>query len=90
MDSYFIIGVDESDRTARCILCKSGHYPPTTPRPIVTEIPLIVPLCEPESEKSGHEAKVWQLGSNPLEEKEAVLALIAVSSNCVVFSYLLI
>ena len=43
------------------------------------EIPLIIPLCEPESEKSEKEAKVWQLGSNPIDEKEAVLALIAVS-----------
>lgn len=81
LDYYFIIGIDESDRTARCILCKSSHYPPTTPRPIVSEIPLVIPLCEPDSEKSGIEAKVWQLGSNPLDEKESVLALIVVSLN---------
>jgi chromosome transmission fidelity protein 4 len=79
-DNYFIVGVNESDRNVRCILCKGSHYPLTTPRPIVAEIPLIIPLCEPESEKSEKEAKVWQLGSNPIDEKEAVLALIAVSS----------
>lgn len=87
LDHYFIIGIDESDRTARCILCKGSHYPPTTPRPIVSEIPLTIPLCEPESEKTANEAKVWQLGSNPLDEKEAVLALIAVSLN---YSFFLI
>ncbi|XP_008217215.1 WD repeat and HMG-box DNA-binding protein 1 [Nasonia vitripennis] len=76
-DSYFIIGISESERSARCILCKGSHYPPTTPRPIVTEIPLIIPLCDPESEKSEKEAKVWQLGSNPVDEREAVLALVA-------------
>lgn len=46
----------------------------------MTEIPLIIPLCDPESEKSEKEAKVWQLGSNPVDEREAVLALVAVSN----------
>ncbi|KAJ8681513.1 hypothetical protein QAD02_017305 [Eretmocerus hayati] len=77
LDSYFIIGINESDRIARCILCKGSHYPPTTPRPIVMEVPLTIPLCEPESEKSEKEAKVWQLGSHPLDENEALLSLIS-------------
>ncbi|XP_014213923.1 WD repeat and HMG-box DNA-binding protein 1 [Copidosoma floridanum] len=76
-DNYFIIGISESDRSARCILCKGSHYPPTAPRPIVGEIPLTIPLCEPGSEKTEKESVVWQLGSNPTDEKEAVLALIA-------------
>ena len=79
MDHFFVIGVSESEKLIRCILCKGSYYPPTNPRPILHEIPLTIPLCEPDSEKSEKEAKVWQLGSNPEEEKEAVLMLIAVS-----------
>lgn len=78
MDNFFIIGVSESERIIRCILCKGSFYPPTNPRPIVQEIPIIIPLCEPDTEKSEKEAKVWQIGSLPEEENEAVLMLIAV------------
>lgn len=63
----------------RCILCKGSHYPLTAPRPIVGEVPLKLPLCEPDSEKSINEAKLWQLGSDSLDQG-AVLALIAVCS----------
>ena len=80
MDHFFIVGVSESERLVRCILCKGSYYPPTNPKPIVHEIPLVIPLCEPDTEKSEKEAEVWRLGSHPKEEKEAVLTLIAVST----------
>ncbi|KAL7298415.1 hypothetical protein TKK_0008609 [Trichogramma kaykai] len=78
-DHYFIIGINESDRTARCILCKGSHYPPTSPRPIVSEISLTVPLCDPDTERSQKEAKVWQFGSNPMDEEDDLLMLIALA-----------
>lgn len=65
----------------RCILCKGGFYPPTTPRPIVTEVPLSAPLCDPESERTEKERQLWQIGSSPLNETEAILILIAVSDS---------
>ncbi|XP_025153504.1 WD repeat and HMG-box DNA-binding protein 1 isoform X2 [Harpegnathos saltator] len=76
-DHYFVIGVSEREQIMRCILCKGGFYPPTTPRPIVTEVPFSVPLCEPESERTEKERKLWQIGSSPLDETEAILILIA-------------
>ncbi|XP_043479156.1 WD repeat and HMG-box DNA-binding protein 1 [Leptopilina heterotoma] len=79
MDNFFIIGISETERIIRCILCKGSFYPPTNPRPIVQEIPIIIPLCEPDTEKSEKEAKVWQIGSLPEEENEAVLMLIALA-----------
>lgn len=79
MDNFFIIGISESERIIRCILCKGSFYPPTNPRPIVQEIPIIIPLCEPDTEKSEKEAKIWQIGSLPEEENEAVLMLIALA-----------
>ncbi|RLU23684.1 hypothetical protein DMN91_003890 [Ooceraea biroi] len=47
-DHFFVIGVSERERNMRCILCKGSYYPPTTPRPIIIEVPLSIPLCEPE------------------------------------------
>ncbi|XP_012277279.1 WD repeat and HMG-box DNA-binding protein 1 isoform X2 [Orussus abietinus] len=79
LDHFFIIGVSEAERTVHCILCKGSHYPPTVPRPTVSEISLVIPLCEPETEKSTKEAILWQLGSDPLDEKETVLSLIALA-----------
>ncbi|KAK2582311.1 hypothetical protein KPH14_004650 [Odynerus spinipes] len=78
-DHYFIIGVSEERRVISCVLCKGSYYPPTTPRPIVVEITLTIPLCEPESEKTEKEMTLWQLGSQPSEENEAVLFLIALA-----------
>ena len=78
-DHYFIIGISEQQSIARCVLCKGSHYPPTTPRPVITEVSLLPPLCEFESEKSGKEIKLWKLGSDPSEENEAVLSLIALA-----------
>jgi len=71
----------------RCILCKGSYYPPTTPRPIITEVSLSAPLCEPESEKTEKECKLWEIGNNPLNETEAMLTLIAVSNSS--YSFLL-
>ncbi|XP_029056611.2 WD repeat and HMG-box DNA-binding protein 1 isoform X1 [Osmia bicornis bicornis] len=78
-DHYFIIGISEQHGMARCVLCKGSHYPPTTPRPVIAEISLIPPLCEFESEKTEKELKLWKLGSDPLEEDEAMLSLIALA-----------
>lgn len=71
--------MSEYERNMRCILCKGSYYPPTTPRPIITEVSLSAPLCEPESEKTEKERKLWEIGSSPLDETEAMLTLIAVS-----------
>ncbi|KAL0104850.1 hypothetical protein PUN28_016473 [Cardiocondyla obscurior] len=78
-DHYFIIGVSELERNMRCILCKGSYYPPTTPRPIITEVSLSAPFCEPESEKTEKERKLWEIGTNPLDESEAMLTLIALA-----------
>ena len=39
----------------RVILCKGMDYPPVQPRPIMSTLPLFVPLCEPQTEKSNIE-----------------------------------
>ncbi|PSN43420.1 WD repeat and HMG-box DNA-binding protein 1 [Blattella germanica] len=59
-DHYFVIGISEKYQNVRCVLCKGAHYPPTTPRPAVAEIPLQLPLCEAATEKSLLEEKFWR------------------------------
>ena len=39
----------------RVILCKGLVYPPVHPRPVMTTIPLTIPLCEPNTEKTNIE-----------------------------------
>ena len=41
----------------RVILCKGLVYPPVHPRPVMTTIPLTIPLCEPNTEKTNIEVK---------------------------------
>jgi len=71
----------------RCILCKGSYYPPTTPRPVIVEVPLSIPLCELECDKSEKECKLWNIGNNPLNETETLLTLIAVSNSQIMFIY---
>ncbi|KAG7206975.1 hypothetical protein KM043_000866 [Ampulex compressa] len=78
-DHYFLTGISEEQRIVRCVLCKGSYYPPTTPRPIISEIPLTPPLCEIESERTEKEMRLWQLGNNPRNEDEAMLSLIALA-----------
>ncbi|OAD56165.1 WD repeat and HMG-box DNA-binding protein 1 [Eufriesea mexicana] len=69
-DHYFIIGISEQQSIARCVLCKGSHYPPTTPRPVIIEISLTLPLCELETDKTEKEQKLWKLGTNSSEKNE--------------------
>ncbi|CAH0390384.1 unnamed protein product [Bemisia tabaci] len=61
LDHYFVLGVSETSRKIRCLLCKGAIYPRTTPKPIVTEISWQIPLCEVDCEKGQLEDKLWQL-----------------------------
>ena len=35
----------------RCVLCPGASYPPTLPRPLVSSLPLQMPVCEVGTEK---------------------------------------
>jgi hypothetical protein len=39
----------------RGILCKGLEYPPVQPRPVMVSLPLQLPLCEPQLERTEHE-----------------------------------
>ncbi|XP_067007806.2 WD repeat and HMG-box DNA-binding protein 1 isoform X2 [Anabrus simplex] len=69
-DHYFVLGISERYQNIRCVLCKGSHYPPTTPRPAVAEIPIQIPLCDPMAEKSVLEGTFWKAKTiyNTLDE----------------------
>ncbi|XP_011312326.1 WD repeat and HMG-box DNA-binding protein 1 isoform X2 [Fopius arisanus] len=76
IDHYFIIGISEKEKSIRCVLCKGSHYPATTPRPTVIEIPFDPPLCEIDVDRTKKEAAIWQIGSSPEDEDTALFTLI--------------
>ncbi|XP_013197193.2 WD repeat and HMG-box DNA-binding protein 1 [Amyelois transitella] len=57
-DSWFVVSVCEPTQTVRAILCRGTSFPLTVPKPIVAELPIQIPLCELESEKSQYEEQL--------------------------------
>lgn len=51
-DNFFIIEVSEATQTVRAIMCRGANYPVTTPKPMVSEIKMQMPVCDIESEQS--------------------------------------
>ncbi|KPJ08679.1 WD repeat and HMG-box DNA-binding protein 1 [Papilio machaon] len=72
-DTWFIVSISEPMQTVRVILCRGTSYPLTVPRPIVTEIPLQIPLCELDTEKSQYEEQLvrWAHTNADVEVKTA-------------------
>ncbi|GBP37504.1 WD repeat and HMG-box DNA-binding protein 1 [Eumeta japonica] len=57
-DAWFIVSVCEATGKVRAILCRGASFPLTAPKPIVTELPLQIPLCELDSEKGQFEEQL--------------------------------
>ncbi|KAL1458238.1 hypothetical protein WDU94_008400 [Cyamophila willieti] len=78
-DHYFVVGVSESSHSVRCILCKGCYYPPTVPRPILTQVSWKIPLVELNAEKSQLEEQFWRkqlaLSSVPSYKTEELASL---------------
>lgn len=51
-DTHFIIEVSESAQIVRSILCRGSSYPLTTPKPMVCELKMQMPVCDIEGEQS--------------------------------------
>lgn len=54
-DNFFIVGLSEIQAQVRCIFCKLSRYPDTVPKPTITTLPLQIPLCEIQTQKSKYE-----------------------------------
>lgn len=59
-DNYWLVGVSEQSRQARCVYCRGSTFPPTLPRPVISLQSFQMPFCEMLNEKGQLEEKVWQ------------------------------
>lgn len=51
-NNYFVIAISERQQILQAVLCRGCSYPMTNPRPMLQELPLRMPLCDLDSEKS--------------------------------------
>lgn len=85
-DSYFIVEVSEVSQVIRGVLCRGLSYPLTTPKPMISEIPLQLPLCDIDSEQSQLEESLIRYSYFKTDEsekclKENAIKLFAVSGR---------
>lgn len=79
-----MLDVSERSQIVRAILCRGAAHPVTTPKPMVHELPMQVPMCELDSEKSQLEESLLRfatLGADNAERhmKEVAIKLFAVN-----------
>lgn len=72
-DSFFITDVAETAQIVRAILCRGAAYPLTTPKPMVSELPMQIPLCDVESEQSQLEETLIRYGNFFVEDSERIV-----------------
>lgn len=87
-DSHFIIEVSESSQIVRAILCRGSQYPLTTPKPMVSELKMQLPVCDIEAEQSQLEETLIRNGCFNVDDsekniKEIAIKLFAVSESIV-------
>ena len=89
-DHYWPVGVSEKQNQLFAIFCKANHFPAILPRPILSSVPMGVPLCDINSDggKLEDEAIRLRVLCNPDDTSEAdmklqetLMRLFAVSFN---------
>lgn len=71
-DCYFITAVLENSQLVRGILCRGSAYPLTTPKPVVSELPMQTILCDMDSERSQLEDILVRYGNFHVDDSERV------------------
>lgn len=83
-NNYFVISLSERSQIIQAVLCRGTSYPMTTPRPMVQELPLQLPLCDLDNEKSILEdsllrAYMMSMDNSEKTVKETALKLFALA-----------
>ncbi|XP_065367282.1 WD repeat and HMG-box DNA-binding protein 1 [Calliphora vicina] len=83
-NNYFMISLSERSQILQAVLCRGTSYPMTTPRPMIQELPLQLPLCDVESEKSSLEdsllrATIMSMDNAEKTVKETAIKLFALA-----------
>lgn len=77
-DSHFIIEVSESAQIVRAILCRGSAYPLTTPKPMVSELHMQMPVCDIEAEQSQFEETLVRNSTFSVDDSEKNIKEIAI------------
>lgn len=72
-DTFFIVEVSEREQIVRAIMCRGTNYPVTTPKPMITELPIQLPLCDIESEQSQLEESLVRFSNFNVDDAETKL-----------------
>ncbi|XP_075169114.1 chromosome transmission fidelity 4 [Haematobia irritans] len=83
-NNYFVISLSERSQILQAVLCRGTSYPMTNPRPMVQELPLQLPLCDLENEKSVFEdtmlrASIMSMDNSEKTIKETAIKLFALA-----------
>lgn len=83
-NNYFVISLSERSQIVQAVLCRGTSYPMTTPRPMMQELPLQLPLCDLENEKSAFEdsmlrATIMSMDNSEKTVKETAIKLFALA-----------
>ncbi|CAK1540165.1 unnamed protein product [Leptosia nina] len=72
-DSWFMVSVNEQAQKLCAIMCRGATFPLTAPKPIVTELPIQIPVCELDTEKSQYEEQLvrWAHTTSDVDVKAA-------------------
>lgn len=89
-DGYFIIEVSEATQVVRAILCRGSSYPLTTPKPMISELQMQLPVCDIEAEQSQLEETLIRLSTFFTNDKEKQIKEIALKLFAVFKTYSLI
>lgn len=71
-DNYFITDVSEGSQIVRGILCRGSAHPLTKPKPLLSELPMQIPMCDLESERSQLEDILVRYGNFHADDAERV------------------
>ncbi|XP_067633364.1 WD repeat and HMG-box DNA-binding protein 1 isoform X2 [Eurosta solidaginis] len=83
-NNYFVIAVSEHTQIIQAVLCRGSSYPMTNPRPMTQELPIQLPICDPDVEKSELEdtlVRAFIMSMNNAEKsiKETAIKLFALA-----------
>lgn len=85
-DSHFVIEISESTQIVRAIMCRGSSHPLTTPKPMVSELKMQMPVCDIEAEQSQMEETLvrnscFNVNESDHNIKEIAIKLFAVRKS---------
>lgn len=89
-DTFFPLAVSERQQIVRAILCRAAAYPLISPKPMITELKMQLPLCDLDAEKAQLEEALIRYVTLNVDNadrlmKEMAMKLFAVSISIRLF-----